>query len=448
MLTGSRDGTARLWDLATGRELLALTTDGTRKTWAAVSPDGLFDASEAGRRALGYRFAKLPAGEVDQFFAEGYRPGLLAEVWRGERPFPAKPLGRGKPPLVKLVAPKDRVTTAPTATLGADVTDQGGGVGGFVVENNGVRLAVPTRAEPAPGGQATRVTFTVPLVPGPNRIRVRSADRDGSRESAASEVELTHPRVPGQRGRMYVVAVGISDYAEKGLNLDYPARDARALAELLRTRGGKLYDRVDLVPVLDRDATRAAIEDTVKDVAELTRPQDTLVVLLCGHGAILGDRVYFAPHDLRPGAERPGDALRKRGVAVDDVAAAMGTAPALGRVLVVDAASSGEVFTGAPKERSEFGLRGAVERWGRSHGVHALAAVAATTRAAERPELGRGLLAHSLLDAAGGGPADVTDWFQSAAERASSSMLKLTGTRQDVQAGARSKGVPLLTSDK
>jgi hypothetical protein len=66
----------------------------------------------------------------------------------------------------------------------------------------------------------------------------------------------------------------------------------------------------------------------------------------------------------------------------------------------------------------------------------------------ERPELGRGLLAHSLLDTAGGGAVDVTDWFQSAAERASSSMLKLTGTRQDVQAGARSKGFPLLTSDK
>ena len=217
---------------------------------------------------------------------------------------------------------------------------------------------------------------------------------------------------------MYVVAVGIGDYAEKGLNLNYPAKDARALAELLRARGGKLYDRVDVVPVLDRDATRATIEDTVKDVAELTRPQDTLVVLLCGHGALVGDRVYFAPHDLRTGTDRPEDALRKRGVAVDDIAAAMGTAPALSRVLVVDAASSGEVFGGALKGRSEFGLRGAVERWGRSHGVHALAAVAATNRAVERPELGRGLLAQSLLDAAGGDAVDVTDWFRSAAERA------------------------------
>jgi uncharacterized caspase-like protein len=246
---------------------------------------------------------------------------------------------------------------------------------------------------------------------------------------------------------MYVVAVGISDYAEKSLKLNYPAKDARALAELLHTRGGKLYDRVDVVPVLDRDATRTTIEDTVKDVAELTRPQDLLVVLLCGHGACIGDRVYFAPHDLRPDTDRPEDALRKRGLAVDDVAAAMGTASALNRVLVVDAASSGEAFGGALSERSEFGLRGVVERWGRSHGIHALVAVPATSRAVERSELERGWLAHSLLNAAGGA-VDVTDWFQSASAHATASMLKLTGARQDVHAVTRSRSLPLLAPDK
>jgi WD40 repeat protein len=448
MLTGSRDGTARLWDLATGRELLTLTTDGTRRTWAVASADGLFDGSEAGRRALGYRFAKMRGGEVDQFFAEGYRPGLLAEVWRGERPLAARPLGRSKPPLVKLVVPKGRAPATPTVTLAADVTDQGGGVGALVVENNGVRLALPTKPTPTPDGKAARFTFTVPLVPGANKVRVRSASRDGSRESTASEVELSRPRTPGRRGRMYVVAVGISDYAEKGLSLNYPAKDARALADLLRRRGGKLYDRVDVVPVFDRDATRATVEDTVKDVAELTRPQDTLVVLLCGHGALIGDRAYFAPHDLRLGADRPEHAIQKRGVALEDVAAAMGTAPALNRALVVDAASSGKAFGGALKGRSEFGLRGVAERWGRNHGAHALIALAASDRAVECSELGRGLLTHSLLAAAGAESVDVADWFPSAAERATASMLKLTGARQDVQAGARSKGFALLASDK
>ena len=76
------------------------------------------------------------------------------------------------------------------------------------------------------------------------------------------------------------------------------------------------------------------------------------------------------------------------------------------------------------------------------------AAVAASDRAGERPELGRGLLAHSLLAAASGGPVDVTGWFHRAAERASSLIQKLTGARQDTQAGTRSKGFPLLASDK
>lgn len=372
MLTGSRDGTARIWDLTTGRELLTLTTDGTGKSWAAVSPDGLFDGTEGGRRALGYRFLKGGFGEVDQYFAEGYRPGLLAEVWRGERPFPAKPLGRSKPPTVKLAAPKGRAPTDPTATLTADITDQGDGVGAVVVENNGVRLAVPTKTEPGSGANVTRVTFTVPLAPGANRIGVRAADRDGSRESAAAEIEVSHPKAPGQRGRMYVVAVGAGN----------AANDAQAVAGLLRDRGGKLFDRVDVVPVSGRDATRTTIEDTVKDVAELSRPQDTLVVLLFGHGELAGD-----------------------------IAAAVGTAGALNRVLVVDA--GGE----------QKGVRGAVERWGRAYGVHSLVAAGGTAR--------------SLTDGAGGDTTDVTDWLRAAA-----------ANRPDVQVGTRAKGFHLLGPGK
>lgn len=417
MLTASRDGTARVWDLATGRELLTLTTDGTGKAWAAISPDGLFDGSEGGRKALGYRFPKGGFGEADQFFAGGFRPGLLAEVWRGERPLPANPLGRSKPPLVKLVPPKGRVPNDPTVTLSADVTDQGGGVGAVVVENNGVRLAVPTKSEPGAGANVTRVTFTVPLAPGANRVGVRVATADGSRESAAAELELSVPAVPGQRGRLYVVAVGVGD----------ATKDVRALAELLRTRGGKLFDRVDVVPVFDTEATRTAIADTIADVAELTRPQDTLVVLLWGRGGFAGDRVYFAPHDLRA-----GDDLLKRGIALDDIAAAVGTARALNRVLVVDATASGD----DPKGRSEFGIRGAVERWGRAHGLHVLAAVGATPPA----------LARSLLGAADA--TDVTDWLQSATERANLPAERMERSRPVVQIGTRAKGFPLLSGGK
>src|SRR5262249_38693016 len=152
----------------------------------------------------------------------------------------------------------------------------------LIVENNGVPVVTPARSEPAPDQQTTRLSFTLSLTPGLNKIRVRAASADRSWEAATADFELTYPRAPEHKTRMYVVAVGVSSYAEKRLNLNYPAKDAQLLAELLQRRGGKIHDRVDVIPLSDRDATKAVIEDTVRDVAELTRPQDTLVVLLCG----------------------------------------------------------------------------------------------------------------------------------------------------------------------
>jgi WD40 repeat protein len=464
-LTGSRDGTARLWDLATGRELLSLTTDPTRKHWAVAAPDGLFDAGGAGRHMLGFRFAKTHGGDVDQFFDEYYRPGLLAEVFRGRWPMAHKPLGRSKPPLLKLVAPRGRVPPASEMAVTVDLTDQGGGVSGLRVENNGVRVTALTRSEPAPDQRSTRTTFTVPLTPGLNKLRVKASSADGSWEATTQEVELTLPRAPEYRTRMYVVAVGVSTYAEKRLNLSYPAKDAQALADLLQRRGDKVHDRVDVIPLFDRDATKSIIEDTVWDVAELTRPQDTLVVLLLGHGALLGDRLYFAPHDLRIGEASPEDALQARGLAVDELAAAMGTARALKRVLIVDAAASGGAFAGARKGQSEFGLRGAVERLSRPQGLHTLAAVAATDKSGEHAEFGHGVISYALLAAANGvssgplqakpmeptGPAgaiDVADWFHVAAEQAGAVREKLAGVPPDVHSSLQARGFPILVLDK
>lgn len=460
-LSGSKDGTARLWDLATGRELLTLTTDASRRSWAVASPEGLFDATESGRRLLGFRFPKPPSPEIDRFFAEGFRPGLLTEVVRRQWPAPEKPLGRSKPPLLKFAAPKARVSSAPDVAVAVDVTDQGGGVSPLVVEVNGARVIVRTKSEPAADGKSARVSFAVSLTPGPNRIRVRAAGADGSWESRA-DLEVTHPRAPEHRSRMYVVAVGVGNYAESGLKLAYPAEDAAAVAELLRVRGGKLHDRVDVIPLLDAEAKRTAVEDAVRDVAELTRPQDTLLVILCGHGAFLGGRLYFAPHDLRVGSDRPAEALRARGLPVDELAGAMASARALNRVLVVDAASSGAAFGAAGSGRSETALRGAVERLARAHGVHVLVAAGYTDRAVEFPELGHGALSYALLAAAGidrgplkgrplepaAGEVDVTDWFHSAAGHAGPLLEKLTGAPQGVQSSSRANAFPILVLGK
>lgn len=59
------------------------------KDWLVVTPEGLFDGSPDGRKILSYRIGDgLNVVGADRFLEACHHPGLLAAVWRGERPVP------------------------------------------------------------------------------------------------------------------------------------------------------------------------------------------------------------------------------------------------------------------------------------------------------------------------------------------------------------------------
>ena len=371
VITGSRDGTVRLWDMATGLELACLTNDATGKSWAALSPTGFFDGSEAGRHMLGFQLARTAGATADQFFKDYYHPGLLVELYRGKLPFPRKPLADNNlPPTLKIVAPSVRTTAAREINMSVEVADKGGGVSVPVVYVNGARGGVLSKIEKGTDQKTTRFNFAVTLSQGINKILVKTANRDGSWESPPTELEISCSRPAERKSRMYIVAVGTGNGPDKGLSS--PARDAQALAGFLQRNAAKLYERVDAISLLDRDASKNTIEDTLHDVADLTQPQDTLVLMLRGQGAVQGDRLLFATHGLSKGT-----------MALDDLGAIMGTAKAMKRVLIVDA-------TVADSESS--GLGNTVERIARDQGIYIIAAA----KPRDQPRLGT--LTQALLE--------------------------------------------------
>lgn len=453
LLTASRDGTVRLFDHATGIELASLATTNGGKNWAVVSPDGLYDASETGRRMIGYRFStKLPGATVDQFFRDFYHPGLLAEIMRGERPMAPKQLGQQLPPVLKVVSPKPRSTVEDgKVTLVVEAEDQGGGISAPQLFNNGARLTVQPEARTE--GKTITYTYQLDLASGPNQLRVSAASTDGSWESIPVEIDLTSLKRPERKPRLFVVAVGIGEYADAKLSLKAAGSDARALADLMQRRGTGLYERVDVVPLLGKDATRARVRETLADVAALSQSQDTVMLLLSGRGAMLGQHLYLAPQEFRAGQAGWEKELRTQGLDADELAALLGGARALNRVFIVDASDpSPAPLAGQP---ASFALRGAVERWSRTQGVYAIAACApAPTRAPS--DTSSGLLASILLDAAAGSsslaagnsndPLGVTEWFNAATERAGPVLERLGVNPLSLQQSTRLKGFPLLAA--
>jgi len=90
--TGSLDGTTRLWDIVTGRELVRLYSFHSGADWLVVTPEGFFDGSEEGRESLAFRVgdnenSSVAAAEMPQRY---HCPGVLARILAG-KPIPPPP---------------------------------------------------------------------------------------------------------------------------------------------------------------------------------------------------------------------------------------------------------------------------------------------------------------------------------------------------------------------
>ena len=133
LISASLDGTARLWDVATGKELLTLFGMNDGQQWLVVSPDGLFDGSRMGREMISFRFAGgLQVVPVDRFFQDFYRPGLLSEMWDAAIAPPPRSAWAGRDHrTIRIVSPAgDREFSTQRISLDVDVIEQGGGIRG------------------------------------------------------------------------------------------------------------------------------------------------------------------------------------------------------------------------------------------------------------------------------------------------------------------------------
>lgn len=468
LASGGDDGILRLWDVATGEELAQVVSLDRGAEWLAVTPEGLFDGSEAGRERVNYRVGGgLDVVPVDRFFQDFYRPGLLAEMGRLERPRPTVAFARRRPPAVRIVEPADgTVIDHSPVRLVVEVEDQGGGIQGPWLEQGGTRVAAAGESRSLRRDEADVVvrTFEVPLIPGENTIEARAASGDGSWESEPARRALRYtPARPVAEPRLFVLAVGISAYAQTNLRLQYADDDARDLAALFRRRAAALYgDRVAIVELLDAAATGRAIRAAIDRLASESRPQDTLIVFLSGHGALVGQRYYFIPADFE---SAPGvavdESVRRGGVPIDTLAESLTRGEALRRMLIVDSCASGgavELFQVAT--RSPFAFQGEIERLARNQGVFILSASAASEVAREFDELGHGVLSYSLLaglrdvdrgpleglsvQPSSGRVADVLEWFSFAAGQVPRLTQQLCGQEQNVHTSGKGASFPVL----
>jgi hypothetical protein len=140
-----------------------------------------------------------------------------------------------------------------------------------------------------PTADPRRFTARVRLRGGLNHFHAM-ASRPGSIDGSSNTVAIRYDG-PEVRGRLHVVALGVSRYGRHALR--FADRDAQQMAEFLR-RHGVRGDGQPSEPIvlLDDRVTAGDVDSAFAELRRRTRgrPEDTVVVFLAGHSGVLQGR--------------------------------------------------------------------------------------------------------------------------------------------------------------
>jgi len=402
LITGSHDGTIKSWDIKTGNELLTHIFLG-ENDWLVKNKDGYFDASEGAKKSI-FFIKGTTIYNIDQFFEEFYKPGLLKEAYqtRGQVQSNAsilKRLEESPPPTVRILYPAEGDTAETSlATVRVSLINNGGGINEIRVLNNGKRLPVDNsdmhRARP--GGKFLMKNIDIELVAGENELLV-SALSNGRIESQPDTVTIYYKGLE-KIINCYLVAIGINEYKNPALDLNYAKADAQAFSKTISTIGKDLFKKIEIYELYDKEATRSNILSLLDELAGIVEPQDVLVFYYAGHGSMVENKFFFIPTESVTLYQL--DKLTEESIYAGIIQEKLKNIPALKQVVVLDACQSGgsaELLAqrGAGEEK-------ALAQLSRGSGVHVMAASGSEQFATEVGSLGHGLFTYTILEALSG----------------------------------------------
>jgi hypothetical protein len=311
-------------------------------TFAVLLPNGRYAGSPGCEKLL--RF-----GSVD---------GASVAAWRNRPAEVLKALG-GDPAEVRILAqvtdrwlakignpernPEPASGAFPTLALSSDVPLRAGSgevalafdikagvspVKDLVVRVNGVDAQRGSNAV-VPSNAAER---RVKLAEGQNWIEAVAIDEQGRTSNRVRfRTILGKSEKPSKR---FIVAMGVSDYRNGDLDLDFAAKDASDLSRAIREA---FPGHSEVLLLTNERVTRDAPEKIREFLAAATE-NDEVVAFGAGHGVLDGNLdYYFCSHEFDP-----GDPARTC-IRFDDLVDALGSTRALKRLLFLDTCHSGKV---------------------------------------------------------------------------------------------------------
>jgi hypothetical protein len=464
--------------MTTGNEIARLLTF-RNGPWAVIDPEGRFDTSDLEQNLLYWLTPDNPLRPLPLavFMRQFYEPNLLSRTLAGEK-FKAPVLDNVNTVLpavqitqVKQGAALDRVTITVEAKSETETSTSGSresGIKNIRLFRDGQLVGYQDgEIKPDDNGKA-QVTFTDIALPRNSGRQVEFSAYAFNSDHIKSETTKYSYVLPNelqpQKGRAYIVAMGVNNYDAPELNLRFAVNDAIGLTAALGQALGKVGNYAEVIPIslisdgTSKQATKRNLETVLGllggkqiDARVLAKiagteklrkatPDDLVVIYLAGHGyADKAGQFYFVPSDTgQISGPEIGDELTKRFVSSTELGLWLREVDAGNSALIIDSSNSGAALQ-SPQDVKAGNLIFRQLAYDKS--LKVLTASQANTVAIESNQLSHSVLAYSLIEgltmkAADFKPLDgmitLSEWLGYAVERVPAVLSEVQSEKQKV----------------
>ena len=405
------DGTIRWYRLSDGKELVALFPHADRKRWVLWTPTGYYDASPGGEDFIGWHVNNGMEQAADfytisRFRSTYYRPDVIDQVLKtldegeairmaneesGRRQAAEISVRDKLPPVVTIASPADGadVSGTPVKVQYSARSPQ---------PLTGLKVLVDGRPVSAEGADLVKESGEL-FVSVPARdceVSVIAENRHAASEPATVRLRWKGAAAAKEefqiKPKLYVLAVGISQYQNAELRLDFAAKDALDFGSVWNEQKGRMYSGVEVRSLTDAQATKGNILDGLEWLQRQVTQKDVAIVFFAGHGINDSNGMfYFLPEDADP------ERLKRTGISQSDITSTVATIA--GKVLVfMDACHSGNLM-GKTKRRGMVVTSAVVnELASAENGAVVFSSSTGRQYSQENPEWGNGAFTKGLVE--------------------------------------------------
>ncbi|SHJ75017.1 WD40 repeat [Reichenbachiella agariperforans] len=448
LLSASNDQTIKIWNNITGENLASLFVASDNE-WVIWTPQGFYEASAGGEKYIGWHINQGQNNlavfhDVSAFASFYHRPDVIQEILKLKSfdkvaqmmNLSDKPEEKITPPTVTWITETNTIVEGHTTTLSFDITSPTPvhqikilADGRPLIHQSELSISGDNRTErvdiPIELPEETDKSFAFTVFVADQNSKILSTERHVAFEYIAPEEEnepdTSSPVAATPRGEdasasnaittldpvptkikksnLYLVSIGISEFAESHNNLNHADKDADAIDELFKGQQGKMFNNVTSIKLTNEKATRANILQKFQRLEEFTTVDDFVIIFIASHGLNENDNFYLLPYD--------GSTKTPRISCIDwrDFSDMIGNISAR-VVLFIDTCHSGQLGNnmGQHKVNNTEAVR---QLSGQEYGVVIMAASTGAEYSFEHQDWGHGAFALSILEGIGEGKADV-----------------------------------------